>query len=157
MSAINFPTPDLIQEMFDKVVLEAYADTVMLEAKTWDKPHGEKLPHVELDAFFKNVAPKYDTLDQVEAALANLYKKNNIETTSQGIKQVVSNYKKRVNMVQKESVEQDESRELTAKEKRKREAIVKSMKKNFSKFKKKYGDNAKSVMYATATSIAKRD
>ena len=36
----------------------------------------------------------------------------------------------------------------------KRERIVKSMKKNFAGFKKRYGDDAKSVMYATATKQA---
>lgn len=157
MSAINIPTPTLIKEAFDATIIKQFADEFLDEAKKWDKPHGAKLPHAELDAFFKNVAPKYDTLDQVETALAVLYKKNNIETTTQGIKQVVSNYKKRVNMVQKESVEQEESKELTASQKRKREAIVKAMKKNIAKFKKKYGSEAKSVLYATATSLAKRD
>jgi len=36
----------------------------------------------------------------------------------------------------------------------KRERIVKSMKKNFAGFRKRYGDDAKSVMYATATKQA---
>jgi preprotein translocase subunit YajC len=44
---------------------------------------------------------------------------------------------------------------LTEPEMKKREDVVKSMKKGFSGFRKRYGDNAKSVMYATATKIAK--
>jgi hypothetical protein len=44
---------------------------------------------------------------------------------------------------------------LTEPEMKKREDVVKSMKKGFSGFRKRYGDKAKSVMYATATKIAK--
>ena len=54
-----------------------------------------------------------------------------------------------------ESVELDE-RKLTSSEMDKREDVVKSMKKNLSGFKQRYGDRAKEVMYATATSIAKK-
>ena len=43
---------------------------------------------------------------------------------------------------------------MTEKEMDKREDIVKGMKKNKSGFKKRYGDDAKSVMYATATKLA---
>jgi len=47
-------------------------------------------------------------------------------------------------------------RALTKPEKEKREEIVKSMKDKTGDFKKRYGDRAKEVMYATATKIAKR-
>jgi hypothetical protein len=56
-----------------------------------------------------------------------------------------------------EEVEQVEERTLTEPEMNKREEVVKSMKKNLSGFKDRYGDKAKSVMYATATKIAKKD
>jgi hypothetical protein len=39
----------------------------------------------------------------------------------------------------------------------KKEKYVKSMKKGLSGFKERYGDRAKSVMYATATRMAKED
>ena len=55
-----------------------------------------------------------------------------------------------------ESVELDE-RTLTAGETKKKEHYVKSMKKGLSGFKARYGDRAKSVMYATATKMAKKD
>lgn len=55
-----------------------------------------------------------------------------------------------------ESVELDE-RELTPSETAKKEQIVKSMKKGLSGFKERYGERAKSVMYATATKQAKKD
>lgn len=48
-----------------------------------------------------------------------------------------------------------EEKTLTEPETKKKEEVVKSMKKNLSSFKDRYGDRAKSVMYATATKIAK--
>jgi hypothetical protein len=48
-----------------------------------------------------------------------------------------------------------EERELTASEKDKKEENVKGMKKGLSGFKERYGKDAKSVMYATATKMAK--
>ncbi len=47
-------------------------------------------------------------------------------------------------------------KELTKPEKKEKEKIVKGMKKNKKDFKKRYGDDAESVMYATATKIAKK-
>ena len=47
-------------------------------------------------------------------------------------------------------------RALTKSEEEKKEEIVKSMKDKKGDFKKRYGDDAKSVMYATATKNAKR-
>lgn len=47
-----------------------------------------------------------------------------------------------------------EEREMTDAEMKKREEIVKSMKKNMDYFEKKYGARAKEVMYATATKQA---
>lgn len=50
-----------------------------------------------------------------------------------------------------------EERTLTKGEKDKKEKYVKSLKKRAKDFKKRYGDDYKSVMYATATKMAKRD
>jgi preprotein translocase subunit YajC len=55
-----------------------------------------------------------------------------------------------------EEVELDE-REMTDVEMKKREEIVKGMKKGMQGFKQRYGDRAKSVMYATATKTAMKD
>jgi hypothetical protein len=57
--------------------------------------------------------------------------------------------------VTKEEVQIDE-KTLTSAETRKKEEIVKSMKKGLAGFKSRYGDRAKEVMYATATKQAKR-
>jgi len=46
-------------------------------------------------------------------------------------------------------------RTLTKPEKKEKEKVVKGMKKNKPDFKKRYGKDAESVMYATATKIAK--
>jgi len=50
-----------------------------------------------------------------------------------------------------------DERSLTKGEDNKKEKYVKGMKKSFSDFKARYGDDAKSVMYATATKMAKED
>lgn len=48
-------------------------------------------------------------------------------------------------------------RELSKGEMKKREDIVKGMKKGLKDFKSRYGKDAKSVMYATATKLAKEE
>lgn len=48
-------------------------------------------------------------------------------------------------------------RELSRDEEREKERIVKGMKKNKSDFQNRYGDDAESVMYATATKRAKNE
>jgi hypothetical protein len=48
-------------------------------------------------------------------------------------------------------------RSLTEPEMKKKEEVVKSMKKGMTGFKERYGDRAKEVVYATATKIAKKD
>jgi hypothetical protein len=57
----------------------------------------------------------------------------------------------------REEVEQVDERTLTPGETSEKERIVKGMKKSLSGFKQRYGDRAKSVMYATATKAAKKD
>lgn len=56
-----------------------------------------------------------------------------------------------------EETEELSERELTSSEKDKLENIVKSMKTKKEEFKKRYGDKWKSVMYATATKVAKKN
>lgn len=48
-------------------------------------------------------------------------------------------------------------RTLTKGEEKKKEKVVKGMKKNKDDFKKRYGKDAEAVMYATATKIAKKN
>jgi len=63
---------------------------------------------------------------------------------------------KAVGKLTKEEVQMDE-RTLTSAETKEKEKNVKGMKKSLSGFKSRYGDDAKSVMYATATKMAKKD
>ena len=49
-----------------------------------------------------------------------------------------------------------EEKKLSAKETAKKEKFVKGMKKKYGSFKSKYGDKAKSVMYGSATNMAKK-
>lgn len=56
-----------------------------------------------------------------------------------------------------ESVDQFQERTLTPGETTEKERIVKGMKKSLAGFKQRYGEKAKSVMYATATKAAKKD
>jgi hypothetical protein len=58
-------------------------------------------------------------------------------------------------MLKKEEVEHIEERSLSTGEKAAMEKNVKGMKKNLAGFKERYGKDAKSVMYATATKQAK--
>lgn len=57
----------------------------------------------------------------------------------------------------KEEVEQVDERELSSGEMQSREKYVKGMKKRLGDFKKRYGADAKAVMYATATKMAKEE
>lgn len=59
--------------------------------------------------------------------------------------------------VRQEEVEQIDEKHMTEPQMKKREEIVKSMKKGLSGFKERYGDRAKNVMYATATKQAMKD
>jgi len=60
------------------------------------------------------------------------------------------------NNIQKSEIDLEE-RHLTEPEAKKKEEIVKSMKKKMPGFKERYGERAKEVMYATATKMAKKD
>ena len=57
---------------------------------------------------------------------------------------------------QVEAMDEDlDERKLSKGEEKEKEKVVKGMKKSKKDFKQRYGDDAESVMYATATKIAK--
>ena len=58
--------------------------------------------------------------------------------------------------IQKREIDLEE-RMMTDDEMKKKEEIVKSMKKGMKGFKERYGERAKEVMYATATKQAMKD
>lgn len=59
--------------------------------------------------------------------------------------------------MKKEEVNLPIEEEMTDAQIKKREEIIKSMKKNMAGFKNRYGDRAKNVMYATATKMAMKE
>jgi len=131
-------------------------------------PEEVELDEEQLDEISKETAGKYLTAPQGKGA--NKYKVSsdksvypNIETMSKHSTNVrralkrsedSSLYKKPD--YYKEETELDE-RTLTSGEAKKKEEYVKGMKKGLSGFKQRYGERAKSVMYATATKMAKKD
>jgi hypothetical protein len=131
-------------------------------------PEEIELDEEQLDEISKETAGKYLTAPQGKGA--NKYKVSsdksvypNIETMSKHSTNVrralkrsegSSLYKKPD--YYKEETELDE-RTLTSGEAKKKEEYVKGMKKGLSGFKQRYGERAKSVMYATATKMAKKD
>jgi hypothetical protein len=104
----------------------------------------------------KNPLRKHDAVqaglktaaDAVTAARAPF--KHKMKVRNQGMHRAVA----RLN---KEEVEQMDERTLSKGETAEKERIVKGMKKSLAGFKERYGKDAKSVMYATATKAAKKD
>ena len=62
-----------------------------------------------------------------------------------------------IDLIKPEPMKGIAERTLTKGEDNKKEDIVKGMKKSFKGFRDRYGDDAKSVMYATATKLAKEE
>jgi len=62
-----------------------------------------------------------------------------------------------IDLIKPEPMKGIAERKLTKGEDDKKEDIVKGMKKSFKGFRDRYGDDAKSVMYATATKLAKEE
>lgn len=76
--------------------------------------------------------------------------------STQGVKQMPEEIEViDANEINGVTVDTIEEKALTEPEMKKKEEVVKSMKKGLSGFKQRYGERAKNVMYATATKIAK--
>ena len=77
---------------------------------------------------------------------------------TQGVKQMPEEYEViDANEINGVTIDTIEERSLSEPEAKKKEEMVKGMKKKLSGFKDRYGDRAKEVMYATATKMAKED
>ena len=113
----------------------------------------------------KEMAIRKEEAEQIEEDEMTQRKKEQVVTVKHKdsgkelrvVKTAVADYQKRGYHPIKEEVEQIEERHLTDAETATKEHNVKSMKKNLSGFKERYGKDAKSVMYATATKQAKED
>ena len=62
-----------------------------------------------------------------------------------------------IDIIKPEPMKGIAERTLTKGEENEKERVVKGMKKNFKSFRSRYGDDAESVMYATATKLAKEE
>jgi chloramphenicol O-acetyltransferase len=144
-------TSDIIKNSLDSFVLEDFATEAIQEAKKYDKPHGRKLSHQTLDHFFKNEAPKFETLAAVEHALSALYKKNGVEFTPAVIKQAISSYKKRSELSEAELQEVA----LSSDEKKAKDKIVLKLKKNLKEFRRRYKDKDEAELQNLATTVVK--
>lgn len=109
---------------------------------THDKPkyavNSDGTPNILIDDFGKNIA-------SWEAA------------GGEGFKHKDHKFERTAKAIQQHMSEPVEERSLSKGEEKEKERIVKGMKKNKSDFKDRYGDDAESVMYATATKRAKNE
>lgn len=152
MSKYYTHTPESIAKLVENTIGDLVGNEAVMEAKQYDVAHGAKLSHKILTDFFKNSAPKYNSLAAVEAALHALYKQNNIETTTQGVKQVISNAKKKFKIVESEELEEAT---LTAKEKVKKDKVVLQLKKDSKIFRDRFKDKEKANLELIANAIVK--
>ena len=136
-------------------------------AKTKKKPFSEMLETYKsagLKSLFESIEEKAlaeeSTNDEFKAEL------DDMQSKSTG-KKKAEVAKAKVDAVQQEEMDIDAingvkmstigEEEMTDDQMKKREEIVKGMKKGMAGFKERYGDRAKSVMYATATKQAMKD
>jgi hypothetical protein len=136
-------------------------------AKTKKKPFSEMLETYKsaglkslFEAIEEKVFAEESTNDEFKAEL------DDMQSKSTG-KKKAEVAKAKVDAVQQEEMDINDingvrmstigEAEMTDAEKAKREDIVKGMKKGMAGFKERYGDRAKSVMYATATKQAMKD
>jgi hypothetical protein len=126
--------------------LKTFFESIKKEDLIIEEPDSEQFAK-ELEDAKKRAA---GTKPQADVAKASVQAVKN-ESTEQDIYVIDADL---INGVAEINIEE---RTLTAVETDKKENIVKSMKKGMSGFKERYGDRAKSVMYATATKQAKKD
>ena len=105
-------------------------------------------PGKMFDVIAKKAGARYGSEEKgkkvARAVLAKLRKEEIEELTDDQIEMIFEQIDAQLN-----------ERSMTEPEMKKREDIVKGMKKNLAGFKERYGERAKSVMYATATARAK--
>lgn len=148
---ISIFNSDSIKELVEQSVVELYGREAINEVKTVDHAHGEKLSHKILDNFFKVTAPKFATLIAVENALSALYKQNNIQLEPNGLKEIISSYKKRKNMTEAQLDEVS----LTSDEKKSKDKLVVKLKKLMKEYRLRYKNSDDLANQILATVIVK--
>jgi hypothetical protein len=126
--------------------MKAFFESIKKEDLISEEPDSEQFAK-ELEDQKKRAAGTKPQADVAKASVQSVKQ----EATEQDIQVINADLANGVDQVN------IEERTLTAAETEKKEATVKSMKKNLSGFKERYGKDAKSVMYATATKQAKKD
>lgn len=91
----------------------------------------------------KSVYPNYDAMSKHDKSVGRALKRSG----GSALNKKPSYYKE-----EEETIE-----EMSDSQMKKREDVVKSMKKNYKDFRQRYGEKAKSVMYATATKQAMKE
>lgn len=137
--------------LIDESVLDVYAEDAINETKSYDKPHGKIMQNSTLTKFFKNDAPKLNSLQAVEAALKGIYKQNGVEFTPKVISQIISSYKKKSKLSEAELLEVT----LSSKEKQEKEKLVISLKKNLKQNRQRYKDKEVANLHTLATALVK--
>jgi len=115
------------------------------------KSVSENVEQIDENLPITSLKPGHD--EKAARFLARQVKGTLVKGKAQSAPQKEGGMKKKV----KEEVEQVDERTMTEPEMKERERIVKGMKKGLSGFKQRYGERAKSVMYATATKTAMKD
>ena len=137
-------------DKFDKLPLEEQL-RIVTESKVlekWSKKYKDSINCSNPKGFSQKAhcaGKKKKTKETIEAA-------QDLNALMKGIDADLKQRKKDLKKLPKKSVYE---RPLTKDEKKDKEKYVKGMKKNTKDFKKRYGKDAKSVMYATATKMAK--
>lgn len=126
--------------------MKAFFESIKKEDLIAEEPDSEQFAK-ELEDQKKRAAGTKPQADISKGAVQSVHQEN-VEQDIQVVNADAANGVDQVNI---------EERTLTAGETKKKEEIVKSMKKGLAGFKERYGDRAKSVMYATATKQAKKD
>ncbi len=142
----NFVRSTRVNESFSGL-LSVYKDgglKALSEALVKEEPTNDEY-NAELD---DNKAKAEGKKKQPELA------KGSIQAVKQEETEIAVIDADKANGVQIDTIDE---REMTEPEMKKREEIVKSMKKGMAGFKERYGERAKNVMYATATKQAMKD
>jgi len=126
--------------------MKAFFESIKKEDLISEEPDSEQFAK-ELEDQKKRAAGTKPQADVAKAAVLSVKQ----EATEQDIQVINADAANGVDQVN------IEERTLTAAETDKKEEIVKSMKKGLAGFKERYGKDAKSVIYATATKQAKKD
>jgi len=135
--------------------------------KTKKKPFSEMLETYK-SAGLKSLFESLEEKELAEESTNDEFKAELDDTQSKSTgKKKAEVAKAKVDAVQQEEMDIDDingvkmstigEEEMTDDQMKKREEIVKGMKKGMAGFKERYGDRAKSVMYATATKQAMKD